>query len=200
MSWKDKKIEDVKIMDQKEAGRLLERIGKDIIERGEVEIQGIRLVLPKRVEVETEYKKKEGRNKLEIELKWYGDEIASHHLGTHNDTETFSSGITASAVKIATLSQLSPWEMVNFNYPTSAYNAILIVLPERELRAYSTVCAHKGKSLRWDEQSRKLCCPTHGAVFTPETGEKIKGPGDRFLKKVHIETRGDIVFAVGIDG
>ena len=128
MSREDKKIEDVKIMDQKELGRLLEKIGKDIFERGEVEILGRRFVLPERLEVETEYKKKEGRNKLEIELKWYGDEIASHPLGARNDTRAFSSEITTSAVKIAPIEALLPWKVINFNYPTSADNAILIIL------------------------------------------------------------------------
>jgi amphi-Trp domain-containing protein len=66
MGFKEKKI-----MDQREAGRLLEKLGKDIFERGIVELEGTRLVLQEKFEVELEYKEKHGENKLEIEFKWY---------------------------------------------------------------------------------------------------------------------------------
>jgi len=84
-------------------------------------------------------------------------------------------------VKIASLADCSPWRTIQFTYPTSSDHAILIILPDMEVRAYYTVCTHKGKSLLWDNQLKRLHCPAHDAVFSAETGEKIEGPGGQFL-------------------
>src|SRR3972149_11837371 len=63
-------MEEKKIIDRQAAGKLLETLGKDIIEKGKVEISGIQVALPEIIEVELEYKEKHGRKKLEIEFKW----------------------------------------------------------------------------------------------------------------------------------
>lgn len=186
MSLKDKKI-----IDREAVGRLLETLGKDIIDRGKVEISGTQIVLPGKIEVELEYKEKHGRNKLEIEFKWDREPARS----TTKDVPTEE---RQHIVKIASMDELSPGKVINFMYPTDKDNAILIVLPERELRAYSTVCPHKGKCVGWDDQLQKLHCPAHGAVFDPESGEKLKGPGDKFLTRINLQIREKDVFAVGV--
>jgi amphi-Trp domain-containing protein len=185
MGFKEKKI-----MDQREVGRLLEKLGKDIFERGIVEVEGIRLVLPEKFEVELEYKEKHGKNKLEIEFKWYDE-------SSRSSSKVSPPEITRQVVKIATTDELSPGKTINFTYPTDTDKAILIVLPNNELRAYSTVCTHKDKCVNWDEWLKKLHCPAHGAVFDPESGEKVKGPGGKFLRKVYLQKREDGVYAVG---
>ena len=45
-------MEEKKIIDRKAAGKLLETLGKDIIEKGKVEISGIQVALPEIIEVE----------------------------------------------------------------------------------------------------------------------------------------------------
>lgn len=206
-------LKDKKRMDREGVVRLLETLGNHIREKGEIELSGTRIVLPEKVEVELEYKEKHGSNKFEIELKW------ESRSNCHADPET-GSGVSASietqkpltqkhvqgflgqgdsTLKIATLNELSPWKVIHFAYPTDSEDALLIVLPDRELRAYSTVCPHKGKCVAWDDQSKRLHCPAHGAVFDPETGEKLKGPGDNSLTRIHLHIKEDSVFAVGID-
>lgn len=206
-------LKDKKVMDREGIARLLEVLGNHIREKGEIELSGTRIVLPERVEVELEYKEKHGSNKFEIEFKW--ESRSNCHA-----TPELNSGVSASpetlkpltlkqvqgfqgrgdnTVKIAALNELSPWKVIHFAYPTDAEDAILIVLPDRELRAYSTVCPHKGKCVSWDDQSKRLHCPAHDAVFDPETGEKLKGPGDKSLKRIHLQIKEDTVFAVGID-
>lgn len=215
-------------MDRDGVVKLLEALGKQIREKGEIELSGTRIVLPEKMEVELEYKEKYGSNKFEIEFKWewrsrrpatefISSENASQKCYADPDPEPVSgdSGVSASlktrkqvqgfqgqgdnTVKIAALNELSPWRVIHFSYPTDSADAILIVLPGKELRAYSTVCPHKGKCVIWDDQSKRLHCPAHDAVFDPETGEKLKGPGDRSLKRIHLQIKEESVFAVGMD-
>jgi len=183
-----------KTLDREGIVRLLEDLGNRIGKREEIELSGTRILLPERVEVELEYKEKHGRSKLEIEFQW-------EEGSTRGVTETPSSrnNYILSSRKIATLNELSPWKVIHFPYPTDSEDAILIVLPDGELRAYSTVCPHKGKVLTWDDQAKRLYCPAHGAVFDPVTGEKLKGPGDPSLARIHLRVEGDGVFAVGIN-
>ena len=191
--------EERKKMSRQETGRLLESVGRQLIEKGEIEIRGKRIVLPEDIEVEIEYKRKDGKNKFEIEIKWYGG-----HPGTnsHVPMETESNSVPRTGengVKIASLADCSPWRTIQFAYPTSSDQAILIILPDMEMRAYSTVCSHKGKSLLWDDQLKRLHCPAHDAVFSAETGEKIEGPGGQFLKKIQLQIKEGNIFAVGIE-
>lgn len=221
-------LKDKKIMDREGVVRLLEVLSNHIREKGEIELSGTRIVLPEKVEVELEYKEKHGSNKFEIELKWEqrSTRPATEFISSENASQRrhadpeLNSGVSASpeilksltpkplnllegqgdnTVKIATLDELSPWKAIHFAYPPDAEDAILIVLPDRELRAYSTVCPHKGKCVSWDDRSKRLHCPAHGALFDPETGEKLKGPGDKSLKRIHLQIKEDSVFAVGID-
>ncbi len=194
--------EERKKMSRQETGRLLENIGRQVIEKGEIEIDGRHVTLPEDIEVEIEYKRKEGKNKFEIELRWYGS-----HSGTTPSGTEFNSvpkagvvpGAGEDGVKIASLAECSPWKTIQFTYPASADRAILIVLPDMEFRAYSTVCTHKGKSLLWDDQLKRLHCPAHDAAFSAENGEKIEGPGGSFLRKIQLQVKDGLIFAIGID-
>ena len=190
--------EERKKMSRQETGRLLESVGRQLIEKGEIEIRGKRIVLPEDIEVEIEYKRKEGKNKFEIELRWYG---GHHGTNAHVPLGTEFNSVPKTGedgVKIASLADCSPWKTIQFTYPTSSDQAILIILPDMEVRAYSTVCTHKGKSLLWDDQLKRLHCPAHDAVFSAETGEKIEGPGGQFLKKIQLQIEEGNIFAVGI--
>ncbi|MDP3988105.1 MAG: amphi-Trp domain-containing protein [Candidatus Levybacteria bacterium] len=192
--------EERKKMSRQETGRLLESVGRQLIEKGEIEIRGKRIVLPEDIEVEIEYKRKEGKNKFEIELRWYGGHPGTNAhvpMGTELDS-VLKAG--KDVVKIASLADCSPWKTIQFTYPTSFDQAILKILPDMEVRAYSTVCTHKGKSLLWDDQLKRLHCPAHDAVFSAETGEKIAGPGGSSLKKIRLQIKEGNIFAVGIDG
>ncbi len=190
--------EERKKMSRQETGRLLESVGRQLIEKGEIEIDGRHVTLPEDIEVEIEYKRKEGKNKFEIELRWY------HQMGTEFNSVPGYPAVQEEkgedGVKIASLADCSPWKTIQFTYPTSSDQAILIILPDMEVRAYSTVCTHKGKSLLWDDQLKRLHCPAHDAVFSAETGEKIAGPGGSSLKKIRLQIKEGNIFAVGIDG
>ncbi len=198
--------EERKKMSRQETGRLLESVGRQLIEKGEIEIRGKRIVLPEDIEVEIEYKRKEGKNKFEIELRWYGGHPGTNAhvpMGTEFNSVPGYPAVQEEkgedGVKIASLADCSPWKTIQFTYPTSFDQAILIILPDMEVRAYSTVCTHKGKSLLWDDQLKRLHCPAHDAVFSAETGEKIEGPGGQYLKKIQLQIKEGNIFAVGIE-
>ncbi len=84
-----------------------------------------------------------------------------------------------------------------FRYPTPADPAILIRLPDGELRAYSQKCTHLGCVVYWDESTRDILCPCHNGSFEGRTGNPIAGPPDRPLSKIAIEKRDGVIWALG---
>lgn len=172
--------------------RLLKDFSEGIAREGLVEYAGHQTVLPEEIEVEVEYKEKHGKKKFEIELKWRGE------VSRAAAAPVASSGAVYPVVRIASMEKLSPWKALRFAYPSAKDEAVLIVLPNKGLRAYSTICPHKGKHVTWDSSTHKLYCPAHKASFNPEDGGKIGGPGGERLTEIRLEIRGNEVFAVGL--
>ncbi len=187
MKWEERRP-----MKKDGVARLLQVFSEGIAREGVVEFAGHQTVLPEELEVEIEYKEKHGKSKFEIELKWRSEATSS------TTAAVVSPETTLPIVKVATTDGLSPGKAINFAYPSPRDDAVLLVLPNGELRAYSTVCPHKGKCVTWDANSQKLYCPAHGAFFNPENGEKIEGPGGERLRKIHLKVKGGEVFAVGL--
>jgi len=186
VKWKEKKS-----VKRDELARLFQKLSRDIA-GGVIEYSGRSVALPEDMEVEVEYKEKHGKNKFEIELKW-----KKKARGTMSPSATLSEA-PHPVVKVASIEELSPWKVIRFEYPSGGDEAVLISLPNGELRAYSLVCPHKGKYVTWNASSRKLYCSAHKAFFNPEDGEKIEGPGRERLTRIRLEVRGGEVFAVGI--
>ena len=85
-----------------------------------------------------------------------------------------------------------------FRYPTDADPAILVHLPDRELRAYSQKCTHLGCVVFWEPGADDLLCPCHEGHFDLHTGEPVAGPPDRPLPGIDLEIRDDIIWALGM--
>ena len=64
----------------------------------------------------------------------------------------------------------------------SAFDTGFVVLFQGKPYAYRNRCPHNGTNLDWkngeifDDDGEFLVCSTHGAVFSPVTGECINGP------------------------
>lgn len=187
MKWKEKKL-----MNREGLARLLQDLSEGIAKRGSVEYAGHQTILPEEIEVEVECKEKHGKSKLEIEVKWRS------RAARYTATPVASSEAIYPVVKIASREDLPPWKAIPFTYPSVEDEAVLITLPSGELRAYSTVCPHRGKHVTWDMKSHKLYCPAHKAFFNPEDGEKIGGPGGERLTKIRLKVKGNEVFATGL--
>lgn len=48
---------------------------------------------------------------------------------------------------------------------------------------YSTKCTHLGCRMRMSDNGM-LICPCHGSIFSPESGETVKGPAEKPLEKL----------------
>lgn len=128
--------------------------------------------------------------------------------------------------RVAALSALSaPWSSVTFmlDNGTGQLPAIALHVPEaipggvsvgaKHFLAFSRICTHQGcpVTLREDLAALEvafnyrttepaLACPCHLSVFSPlEAGKAVSGPARRPLPRVQLETRGDVLFAVGLE-
>jgi len=70
-----------------------------------------------------------------------------------------------------------------------------------ELRAFVNQCRHVAMSLDWvenqffTEEGDLLLCPTHGALYAPDTGECVSGPpcGKSLFAVPLLERGGDVL-------
>lgn len=85
-----------------------------------------------------------------------------------------------------------------FAYPGSRDSAILVRLPDDELRAYSQQCTHLGCVVFWQPDEGELVCPCHEGHFDVRSGDPTAGPPDRPLGRIAVEVRDDgMVWALG---
>lgn len=128
--------------------------------------------------------------------------------------------------RVAALSALSsPWSSVPFTLDNGSGEvpAIALHVPEavaggvsvgsQHFIAFSRICTHQGcpVTLRKDLAALEvafnyraaepaLACSCHLSVFAPlEAGKAVSGPARRPLPRVQLETRGDALFAVGLE-
>jgi Rieske Fe-S protein len=85
-----------------------------------------------------------------------------------------------------------------FQYPSVDDPAILVHLPDGELRAFSQKCTHLGCVVYWDDGERELLCPCHDGAFDASTGAPVAGPPDRPLAGIDIEVRDQVVWALRV--
>lgn len=61
------------------------------------------------------------------------------------------------------------------------------------VRALSSTCTHLGCRVSYDSSTKRLRCPCHGGVFTPE-GQVVGGPPPRPLPEVASRVDGSKIF------
>ena len=78
-----------------------------------------------------------------------------------------------------------------------------IVRYDGQVRAYLNRCAHMPMELDWkpgrffDDEGLHLVCSTHGAVYSPDTGECRGGPCAGALAQLEVEERDGYVYLKG---
>jgi Rieske Fe-S protein len=95
------------------------------------------------------------------------------------------------AQPIVAASELAPGDVHLFGYPTRADPAILVHLPDGELRAFSQRCTHLGCVVYFAAAREQLICPCHDGVFEAHGGLVVAGPPQRPLTRIAIERRAD---------
>lgn len=69
-----------------------------------------------------------------------------------------------------------------------------------QAHAYLNRCTHVAMELDWrpnhffDETGQHLVCATHGAVFRPDTGQCVGGPGRGPLVRIELQENDGVVF------
>ncbi len=68
------------------------------------------------------------------------------------------------------------------------------------VHAYLNRCSHVAMEMDWrpnqffDLTGQHLVCATHGALFRPDTGQCVGGPGRGPLVAIEVEEQGGVVF------
>jgi cytochrome b6-f complex iron-sulfur subunit len=79
-----------------------------------------------------------------------------------------------------------------FVFPFGSQPAILIRIPEGELRAFSAVCTHLGCTVTYQPDSKVIWCPCHNGIYDLH-GRNIAGPPPRPLPEYKVNVRGDTI-------
>lgn len=102
--------------------------------------------------------------------------------------------------KIGTVSQLKKDGEIDFNYPddNSMCKAVYV---NGEIKAYSTICTHKGCPTIYNKDLQQFECPCHYTKYdAAKDGQMVIGHATGGLPKVILEIKGDDIYAVGFDG
>ena len=86
-----------------------------------------------------------------------------------------------------------------FRYPTEQDPCIAVRAADGRLVAYSQVCTHLSCAVVYNGEQDKLLCPCHKGAFNVAEGAPVGGPPTRRLPRIHIEQRGEELFATGVE-
>jgi Rieske Fe-S protein len=98
---------------------------------------------------------------------------------------------------IVALDQVPVGTAYLFSYPMDSDPAILVHLPDDELRAFSQKCTHLGCVVYYQPERGEMECPCHEGHFDADTGAVIAGPPQRPLGRIDVEVRDGTVWALG---
>lgn len=102
--------------------------------------------------------------------------------------------------KIGTVSQLKKDGELDFYYPDN-YSMCKAVYINGEIKAYSSICTHKGCPTIYNKELEQFECPCHFTKYdAAKDGQMIIGHATGGLPKVLLEIKGDDIYAVGFDG
>ena len=102
--------------------------------------------------------------------------------------------------KVGSLSRLKASGTLDFSYP-DANSPCQAVYVDGEVKAYSTLCTHKGCPLIYDANTQTFVCPCHFSKFDAQKdGEMVIGQATSELPQVFVKVEGDDIIAYGIDG
>ena len=101
-------------------------------------------------------------------------------------------------VEIGDVSQLPVGGVLQFQYPRSIDQAMLLRLAENKFVAYSQRCTHLSCAVYWAKKNGRLECPCHEGVFSLEDGSVLAGPPTRPLPRIKVEIQGTKILATGV--
>lgn len=98
---------------------------------------------------------------------------------------------------IAKVSDVAVNSSVRFVDAETEEPGILVHLRDGSFAAYSALCTHEDCPVFYQQKSRKIACPCHGAVFNPADGGAAEvGPAQVALGGIPVEVKdGKVVLA-----
>ena len=101
--------------------------------------------------------------------------------------------------RVAALDALPVGGILTFAYPGPHDDCVLVRTGDNALVAYSQKCTHLSCAVVPRVEQGVIHCPCHEGLFDLGSGRPIAGPPRRPLPIVHVEVRGNQIFATGVD-
>jgi Rieske Fe-S protein len=102
-------------------------------------------------------------------------------------------------VRLAAVDDLPVGTAQTFAYPTEHDPCVLVRHDERRFVAYSQKCTHLSCAVVPRVEDGLIRCPCHEGFFDLASGRPVAGPPRRPLSLVHLEVRGNEIFATGVE-
>ncbi|WP_240614509.1 ubiquinol-cytochrome c reductase iron-sulfur subunit [Herpetosiphon llansteffanensis] len=103
------------------------------------------------------------------------------------------------AQKIASLAEIPVGGTLVFHYPNEHEPCILVRPNADTLLAYSQKCTHLSCAVIPNVAENQIGCPCHNGSFSLAEGRPLAGPPQRPLPRIHVEVRGDEIFATAVE-
>jgi Rieske Fe-S protein len=101
--------------------------------------------------------------------------------------------------RVSALADIPVGGILTFTYPGEQDDCVVARTSERTLVAYSQKCTHLSCAVRPLLDKGVIHCPCHEGYFDLGSGRPIAGPPRRPLPLVHLEVRGNDIYATGIE-
>ena len=100
-----------------------------------------------------------------------------------------SAAVAASGKKIVALSKVPVG--ATYKFTASTGEPAMLFRTKVGLFAYSLICTHQGCTVAYNQSSKHLECPCHGASYDPLKGAKVLGgPAPRPLSAIKVKISG----------
>lgn len=100
---------------------------------------------------------------------------------------------------VASLDDVPVGGVLAFAYPGPQDDCVLVRTREDRLLAYSQKCTHLSCAVRPRVEAGVIECPCHDGYFDLAMGRPISGPPRRPLPIVHLQLRGNQIYATGVE-
>jgi nitrite reductase/ring-hydroxylating ferredoxin subunit len=105
----------------------------------------------------------------------------------------------APVMQVASMAELPPGGVLTFAYPGPHDDCVLVRSAGGALVAYGQKCTHLSCAVQPRVEEGVIHCPCHEGYFDLASGRPLAGPPRRPLPLVHLEVRGNQIYATGVE-
>lgn len=100
---------------------------------------------------------------------------------------------------VAAVDEIPPGGALTFAYPGPHDDCVLVRTLDGAIVAYGQKCTHLACAVRPQVADGVLHCPCHEGYFDLRSGRPVAGPPRRPLDIVHLDVRGRVIYATGVE-